>query len=97
MRPCFSTEERAHREAFLRMFYHPRHEFYMLVRQLEPGVRERLLIYYDTTADIPDIEEIIHSMFDAYGEDKPAGASVTINDVKARTREHVAARDRRPS
>jgi hypothetical protein len=42
----------------------PGHEYQMLVRQVEPGTRLRIVFYRNVEVPIPDIEPLIHAAFD---------------------------------
>jgi hypothetical protein len=42
----------------------PGHELQILVRQVEPGLRARHGFYRNLAADIPDVEAVLHALFD---------------------------------
>jgi hypothetical protein len=46
----------------------PGHELQILVRQVEPGLRVRTGFYRNLEIDIPDIEPVIHALFDLMAE-----------------------------
>jgi hypothetical protein len=60
----------------------------VLVRQVEPGMRVRIPIYYDTCSQIPDVEAILHALFDAHaaqyrtGTFRPVSAREVIEQAK---------------
>jgi hypothetical protein len=60
----------------------PGHELQVLVRQLEPGHRVRIGFCRNLELPIPDVESLIHAMFDI----------VVENDAKSFTVEKVAKR-----
>jgi hypothetical protein len=62
LRPMFPQEPRGEPP----VAPHPHHEFQVLVRQIEPGLRLRQPFYRDLTTPIPDSEHILHAMFDLY-------------------------------
>ena len=45
----------------------PNHELQVLVRQVKPGVRVRVQFGRNTDVPIPDIESLIHALFDLVG------------------------------
>ena len=42
----------------------PGHELHVLVRQVEPGMRIRHGFFHNTKTDVPDIEPVLHALFD---------------------------------
>jgi hypothetical protein len=53
----------------------------VLVRQIEPGMRMRIPIDHDAGSQIPDIEPILHTLFDAHAAQYRTG---TFRRISAR-------------
>jgi hypothetical protein len=60
----------------------PHHEYQCVVRQVDIGQRIRTLFCRDVTASIPDIEEIIHAIFDTVYKQQTGGSrAVTFREI----------------
>lgn len=55
----------------------PNHEIQILVRQIEPGLRMRASFCRNLTTEIPDVEPILHAIFDLVSE----GRTIKTEDV----------------
>jgi hypothetical protein len=69
----------------------PDHEIQFVVRQVEPGKRIRLPLCRDIACPIPDIEPILHAIFDIYSKGGPAGTPVSVAEVKELALKYAAA------
>lgn len=59
------------------------HELQVLVRQVAPGQRIRLPFIRNTQIPIPDVEAVIHALFDIFGDPAKEGV-VSIQEVVER-------------
>lgn len=80
LRPEFSGEHASSGELEALL---PGHEFYVLVRQVMPGVRVRLHLQWKIDIPIPDSEALVHALYDLYSGRQP-GESVTTQEVLTR-------------
>jgi hypothetical protein len=64
----------------------------VLVRQVKPGLRVRQPYYRDINTPIPDIEPVVHAMFDlATAEDAVPGCVVSVREVAELGMKYAAA------
>jgi hypothetical protein len=60
----------------------PDHEFQVLVRQVEPGMRVRGILYHNIRTAIPDVEALIHAIFDVvFAEGRVPGNPISMEEV----------------
>ncbi len=72
----------------------PGHEFQILVRQVAPGRRVRLPFCRNTAVPIPDIEPVVHALFDLYANCRSdeAGRAVSVQEVAELAAKYADAR-----
>lgn len=58
------------------------HRWEILVRQIKQGQRVRSAFCRNTSMDIPDIEEVIHAIFDTVAHPRP-GETITVQEIAA--------------
>lgn len=81
-RPMHDGEEATFPPAYTnRQLLPPQHEMQMLVRQIEPGKRIRIPFGRNLEIPIPDIEEIVHALFDVVA--KSPGGVIPLGEVRA--------------
>jgi hypothetical protein len=74
------------------------HSLLVLVRQLEPGERERRFFCHNAEVSILDNEYIIHAIFDlAAGDERAAGDALPTTKIKDLALKYAAAAQRRLS
>jgi hypothetical protein len=66
------------------------HEIQILVRQVKPGMRIRRSIYRDLRTLIPDVEAVIHAMFDLFEGDGKIGQPISVQQVENLARRYEA-------
>jgi hypothetical protein len=61
----------------------PTHEFQVLVRQVEPGQRVKLVFCRNMEVELPDVEAILHAIFDieASSSDGDKGRPISVREV----------------
>jgi hypothetical protein len=97
LRPMLEGE----REAMFGRSLPPRlpadHEYQVIVRQVEPGSRLRILFGRDLTMPIPDVEEVIHALFDIASGSK--GGTIKKGQVAELAQRYIEAsgKNGRPS
>jgi hypothetical protein len=67
----------------------PGHEFQILVRQVEVGRRIRTLFCRNLATPIPDLEEVVHAIFDLVTGRGPEGV-ISVQEVVDLTRKYVS-------
>lgn len=68
LRPLVAGEKNAFPGTGLTEEFPPRHELQVLVRQVAPGQRMRLPFVRNIDIPIPDVEAVIHALFDIFGD-----------------------------
>jgi hypothetical protein len=68
----------------------PHHSIQVLVRQVQPGYRVRQFFYRDLRTPIPDIEEIIHAMFDLNEKSGGEGKPIKVKEVVSASKKYLA-------
>lgn len=83
LRPMFPGEETTLFDPGNRTALPPNHAFQVLVRQVQPGMRARVPFGRNTEVPIPDIEPLMHALFDlAGGTGKTKGVISTAEIAK---------------
>jgi hypothetical protein len=74
----------------------PGHEFQIIVRQVLPGRRLRLPFCRNVAVDIPDVEPLLHALFDLFcphdGDTRQPGDLVSVREVAALAMKYAEAR-----
>jgi hypothetical protein len=81
LRPAFPGEAETLPSDYSDTVLPPRHEFQMLVRQVEPGQRIRTAFARNLDTPIPDIEPVIHALFDTMFSQRDPGAVISVEEV----------------
>jgi hypothetical protein len=71
------------------------HEFQVLIRQVKPGVRLRMPFCKNNEIPVPDIEEVIHALFDIASKRQDANGVISVNEVAALALKYTEASDQR--
>jgi hypothetical protein len=72
------------------------HELQVLVRQVEPGIRVRAAFCRNLEVEIPDLEPLLHAMFDLVTNGtKQPGSGLTVQEVAHLARKYAAVWDAR--
>jgi hypothetical protein len=66
----------------------PDHQLEALVRQVEAGRRVRVAFIRNTTVPIPDIEPVIHALFDSVSAASGTGKVLSVAEVAALARSY---------
>lgn len=66
----------------------PRHELQVIVRQIEPGKRIRMPFGRNVDTPIPDVEAVLHALFDSVANGRP-GIEIKVADVASRARPYL--------
>ena len=69
----------------------PDHEFQVLVRQVAPGSRARFAFCRNIKVEIPDLEPVIHALFDLASDSRPAGSVLNTKEVAQLAQKYAAA------
>ncbi|EMN8299887.1 hypothetical protein ACX1FK_28105 [Pseudomonas aeruginosa] len=72
------------------------HQWEILVRQIEQGRRVRTIFCRNIGIEIPDVEEIIHALFDHVSNPKAAGI-VTVEEIAALAQRYYISKDSTPN
>jgi hypothetical protein len=75
----------------------PDHEYQIIVRQVAVGQRIRTPFCRNISAPIPDIEEIIHAIFDSVYNQRPGGPRVVTSREIGELAQRYAARGKNPN
>ena len=59
----------------------PDHEIQVVIRQVEPGQRIRMPFGRNLATPIPDIEAVIHALFDAVSQRRGASPNISVEEV----------------
>ncbi|AYG64522.1 hypothetical protein [Rhizobium jaguaris] len=88
LRPMFESEASSLPEDVLQFQAPKGHKMEVLVRQVEVGKRARTLICRNTEIPIPDLEEVIHALFDTVSQRKDQGV-ITAEEIASLARSYV--------
>lgn len=91
MRPMFAGEFAKIEEELQNPPGH--HEFQTLIRQLEPGKRIRTPFCRDTRTEIPDLEPILHAMYDLVSKKSDTTRVVPVAEVAELAMKYAKASD----
>jgi hypothetical protein len=72
----------------------PRHEYQVIVRQVAPRARVRLLFCRNLDVSVPDNESILHAIFDLHANcsEADAGRKVSVREIAALAVKYAGAR-----
>jgi hypothetical protein len=66
-----------------------RHEFQVLVRQVKPGTRVRVLFCRNAEVPIPDVEAAIHAIFDIVTAERDRQGFISVKEVAALAKKYI--------
>lgn len=91
LRPAFPDEFKHLEHEFGEMPEH--HEVQTLVRQVEVGTRIRTPFGRDLRTEIPDLEPVLHALYDLVAQRNPAARNLSVSDVAELAMKYAAAQD----
>ena len=75
----------------------PGHEWQIVVRQVTPGERVKMPLCRNTACPIPDVEPVLHAVFDLAAKDREPGAVISVKEAAELALKYAAAEDGAPS